>query len=120
MKPRLLIILSLMLHYACAQVSQNVKADSDSVPVQPGTIRVNASVIAVKEKTATLKIVSVKSTGQGIINILSEGQEVVVQLRSGDVKAGYIIEADLQEKMGVDASQSSYVLLRAKKQSKKL
>src|SRR5688500_7972051 len=105
MKPRLLIILSLMVHYACAQVSQNMKADS--LPVQPGTIRVTASVIAVKEKSATLKIISVLASGQGIINILSEGQEVVVQLREEELRAAEKIEADLKEKMGVDASQSS-------------
>lgn len=118
MKPRLLVILTLLLHSACAQVSQ--KTQTDSLPVPPGTIRVDASVVAVKEKSATLKIVSVKGTGQGIVNNLSEGQEVVVQLRNVDVKPGHMIEADLQEKMGVDASQTSYLLLRSKKQPKKL
>jgi ribosomal protein S24E len=89
---------------------------NDTIPVNPNTVRVKAKILSSTETHATLSILTVIGSGQGIINPLSERQEVTVQLRGTDkkIKSGKTITADLKEKLGVDNSQSSYVVVQFK------
>jgi hypothetical protein len=101
----------LLFQFSCAQVSTPVV--NDSVPPGPNAIRIKATVVTSTAVKATLKIVSVLESGQGIINPLYENQEITVEVSAPKVKlkGGKIIVADVKEKLGVDNSQSSYVLI---------
>ena len=116
MKSALLIPLLVLFQYSCAQVARPNPAMNDTLPIPPNTVRVKATILSFNETEVTLQIATVIGTGQGIINPLSEGQKVTVQLRDGNkkLKKGKNIIADLKEKLGVDASQSLYVLLQLK------
>lgn len=119
MRARLILLFAFIIHYGCAQVAQNTMTDSQDIA--PNTTRISAKIISLDEKTASLKVISVVASGQGIINILSEGQQITIQLNDKKtiLKKGEEIEVDLKEKMGVDASQSSYTLLRIRNRTKK-
>jgi hypothetical protein len=108
------LVFIIVFHCSCAQVS--TPSMNDSIPVNPNTVRVKAKILSSTETQATLQIITVMDSGQGIINPLSEKQEVTVQLREPGKKfrSGKNITADLKEKLGVDNSQSSYVLVQAK------
>jgi hypothetical protein len=111
MKSIFFLLFIAVFHYSCAQISPSAMNDSTLLP--PNTIRVKVKILSASESQATVQIVSVVGSGQGIINPLSEGQKITVQLPEGKkIKNGKTILADLKEKMGVDASQSSFTLLR--------
>lgn len=89
---------------------------SDTLPVGPNTVRIKAIVLSCNDKEAILKIATLVGSGQGIINPLSEGEQVTVQLRGTGqrLKDGKVITADLKEKLGTDASRSYYVMVQFK------
>lgn len=64
-----------------------------------------------------MKVLEVVAYGSGISNILSEGQQLTISIPADDKQLSPHgkVEADLKEKIGVDASTTSYSLLRAKK-----
>jgi hypothetical protein len=89
---------------------------NDSLPVNPNTVRVKAKILSTSETQATLQIIEVIGSGQGIINPLSQKQQVTVELQEAGkkLKSGKTITADLNERLGVDNSQSSYRLVQSK------
>lgn len=111
MKSTFILLFIAVFHYSCAQVSPSAMNDSTLLP--PNTIRVKAKILSLSDSQATVQIISVIGSGQGIINPLSEGQKITIHLPEGKkIKNGKTIMADLKEKLGVDASQSSFTLLR--------
>jgi hypothetical protein len=111
----LLIILTCLFNCAPAQVAQ--PAASDTINMSPNTVRIRGQVISSEKNTAILKVLEVVAYGSGISNIVSEGQQLTIRIPEGDTQlsANGKVEADLKEKIGVDASTTSYSLLRAKK-----
>src|SRR5689334_12098919 len=104
-----MLILSLGVLYAQDPSETQV---TDFNPISPNTVRVIAKVKSIQNDSAVIAVQKVIGSGQGIINILSYGQELSIfvspekkKLLSGE------IEVDLKEKLGVDASQSYYVSL---------
>ena len=81
MKSIFILLFIAVFHYSCAQVSPSAMNDSTLLP--PNTIRVKAKILSASESQATVQIVSVVGSGQGIINPLSEGQRITVQLPEG-------------------------------------
>jgi hypothetical protein len=88
----------------------------DTTSLPPNTIQVIGHVIEVSDTYFVITILEVKDQGQGIINVLSEGQSVRLMTEKGKTKKmkGKKIEFLLKEKIGIDASQSSYVLVKYK------
>jgi hypothetical protein len=110
-----MLISGMSLFLSCAHASQVPSTAADSVGLPPSTIQVVGYVKSSDGNSVTLSILTIKGEGQGIINTLSEGQEVRVAT-SGKMKSGKgkKIEAYLKEELNIDASQSSYSLLRYK------
>jgi hypothetical protein len=100
---------------ACAQ--QSTPVENNPITVNPNTVRVIATVKSVTKESAVLTVQEVVATGQGIINTIAPGQEVTIKITAKEKEflSGNRIQADLKEKLGVDASQSYYVLLTSMK-----
>lgn len=116
MKHTLLVYLLFFFQPSCAQTPATTIPMSDTLPVGPNTVRIKAIVLSCNDKEAILKIATLVGSGQGIINPLSEGEQVTVQLRGTGqrLKDGKVITADLKEKLGTDASRSYYVMVQFK------
>ncbi len=104
-----------MLSTSCAQQKQ--KFMDDSTAVLPGVVRV---VGKIKNKNAdqfVLTIQEVIESGQGLINAPAPGQDLTVGFDASmkELEVGQTIRADMKERMGVDASQSSYVIIQYNK-----
>src|SRR5688500_12697674 len=113
---QILFALALLVNVSCAQTPTPSKQDT-AMNLPPNTVRLVATVKAVTKGIVTLHAVEIKGTGQGVVNIIGEGQEIHVRLPevNYELKAGEKILVDIQEEMGVDASQSTYKLLNIKK-----
>lgn len=86
--------------------------DSDSLQLQPGSVLVIAKVLDLDKVGATLEILEVKGSGQGIINVPSQGAKLTVKVDRNILKSAHqTIEAYLKEEMDIDASQSTYRLV---------
>lgn len=109
--PLLLLFLSLL---NCSRAQVSSPAMKDTLAIGPNMIRITGKIISVAGGTATLKVDKVLVTGQGIINVVSEGQKISAEISDGGkkLKTGGSITATLREKLGVDASQSSYIMLQ--------
>jgi hypothetical protein len=87
------------------------------VNLPPGTIRMVATVKTITPGFITVDVTEVKSTGQGLVNIISPGQAVTITV--GDIKhtlkVNEKIDIQVKEEMGIDASKTSYKLLNVKK-----
>lgn len=115
MKVMYLFLVFLFLN-ACSHAQIPDAAMSDTINIPPNTIRIYAQVISTDKNTAVVKVIEVIAHGAGIVNILSAGQEVTIRVSKNlKITARETIEADLREKMGIDASGSTYSLLSAKK-----
>ncbi|MEQ8361957.1 MAG: hypothetical protein RH948_03755 [Cyclobacteriaceae bacterium] len=88
----------------------------DSLEVSPSSILVEGFLIKNDGLTATFKIAKVVAIGQGIINVLSEGDDVTITLseRLKNLK-GHRLQIYLGEQIGIDASITSYRLISVKK-----
>jgi hypothetical protein len=101
---------------ACSNAQVADAVASDTTNMSPNTIRIQAQVISTEKNTAMVKVTEVIAYGSGIINILSAGQEVSIRLQEGvEIAPNEKIQADLREKMGIDASLSTYSVLNLKK-----
>jgi hypothetical protein len=107
----LICFLSSLFSCATTLPPQNTMPDSTSLP--PNTIRATANVTNADDTHFTITILEVKEQGQGIINILSEGESVRLAIEKGKAGKwkGKKLEVLLREKIGIDASQSTYVLI---------
>jgi hypothetical protein len=112
----LLLLFITLLNCSRAQVSSPTMTDTTSA-IAPNMIRIIGKVISADPEKATLKVTKVLGSGQGVINMPSEGQQISVSLtdKSKKPKGGETITAELTEKMGADASQSFYVILQYKR-----
>src|SRR5688500_12531331 len=110
----LILMLFSTLSYALAQVSITLPGDST---ISPNTIRITGQVVSTDKKTAVIKVLGVIRSGSGIINVLSEGQTITVHLpdEANNLARNEKLEVDLREKVGVDASLSTYTLTRCRK-----
>ena len=108
----LIVLLSFAVGNAVAQTSP--AAPVDTISMHPNTIRVTGQVLSSAKRSAALKIEQVVGTGMGIVNSLAEGGEITIQLPEDESKlvANEKVTVDLREKIGVDASMSTYVLIR--------
>lgn len=115
MKHVLFVCFLALFQSSCAQVPATSPMN-DTLPIAPNTVRVKATVLSCDDKEAILKITTLIGSGQGIVNPVSEGQQLTVQLREKNqkIKTGAVVTADLKEKLGVDASQSYYVIVQFK------
>jgi hypothetical protein len=116
---RIIILLFLLSVTSCASKAQNTPVISqDTVAVNPNTVVVIAKVRLVGVDDVHLVINKVVGIGQGIVNIPAEGQEIITQIadQKTKLKTGDTVRATLKEKMGVDASQSSFIILSHSKQ----
>jgi hypothetical protein len=113
----LLIIATGLFHYSAAQLSAEITPDT--VTVSPNIMRVHAEVLSTDKSThtAVIRINKVVGFGSGVINMLSPDQEVTVRINDESIRltAKQKIDADLREKMGADASITTYTLLQARK-----
>jgi hypothetical protein len=111
-----IILLSSSGFYATAQIPPSTTTP-DTVTISPNILRINAQVISADKTIATIKVLEVVGYGSGVTNILSAGQEITVRLTDNMIHltANQKIDADLREKMGADASISTYILLNARK-----
>jgi hypothetical protein len=112
-----LLIFPLFIGLSCASAQKPTSSMPDTVQLPPNTIQVIAFVKKLDGNSITLQIVEIIAEGQGIVNAVSAGQiiEVIAPAKAGKIK-GKKISALLKEKIGVDASQSSYSLLQHKEQ----
>jgi hypothetical protein len=115
MKLYFILILLATVHYSLAQVSSPSAMSDTTTALPPGTVRIKAKVLSADNMQATVQVISLVGSGQGIVNPPTEGQKIIIRLPEGRKKMGKgkIIQMDLKEKMGVDASQSSFSLLRS-------
>jgi hypothetical protein len=117
-----IIVLSGLLSsfFSCATtLSKPTMPDTTALPTNttalpPNTVQVTGQVIEEGEDYFVLNIVTVKEQGQGIINMLSEGQSVKLKTEKAKNTKGKKIEALLKESIGTDASLSSYALVKYK------
>jgi hypothetical protein len=109
----LLLLFITLFNCSRAQVSSSTVMDTTSA-IGPNMIRIIGKVISASPERATLKVTKVLGSGQGIINMPGEGQEIPVSVtdKSKKLKRGETIAAELTEKMGADASQSFYIILQ--------
>ena len=115
---KLTFLILLITSMAGSSLAQDSKiTPSDTMVISPNTVRVTGEVVSSRGKTAVIKVSKVVATGAGIINVLSEGQTITVQLREDDVvvAASEKVEMDLKEKIGVAAALSSYTVIRTRK-----
>ena len=108
-----------ILAASCASKAQNGPTIiHDSVATNPGTVIVIAKVKSVSIDDVHLVVNKVVGVGQGIVNAPAEGQEIIARTIDQKIKlkTGDIVRAELKEKMGVDASLSSFLILRHSKQ----
>lgn len=101
---------------ACSNAQVADAVPGDTINMSPNIIRIHARVITAEKNAAVVEVIEVIAYGAGVVNILAEGQEVTIRLPDSEpLTANQTIEADLREKMGVDAGNSTYSLLSAKK-----
>jgi hypothetical protein len=87
----------------------------DTLELPPGTIHAIIVIKSIQDHRATIEVTGVIAEGQGIVNKLSKGQVLTITIpEKGKISKGKKLEAFLKERMSVDASQSSYTLLRYK------
>ncbi len=109
-----ILIASLSLTTTLAQSTRALPM-ADTLELPPGTVRVIVLIKKIQQHQATVEVIEVIAEGHGIINILSRGQVLNIAIpEKGKMSKGKKMEAFLKEKVGVDASQSYYTLLRHK------
>lgn len=114
--------LFLLIFFAClplsstfAQTTQAETPVTDKLELPPGIIHVSLLIKDIQRHQVTLEIIEVIAEGHGIVNVLSKGQLLTISIpEKVDMSKGQKMEAFLKERAGVDASQSSYTLLRTK------
>jgi hypothetical protein len=111
------LILPLFISLSCASAQKQIYSMPDTVQLPPNTIQVIGYVKKISSNSITLQIAESIAEGSGIVNAVSVGQIIIVIT---PVKVGRIngkkINALLKEKIGVEASQSSYSLLQYNEQ----
>ena len=112
--PLLLFILLFSFALGNAVAQTNQAAPVDTIAIHPNTIRITGQVLSSVKRSAVLKIEQIVGTGMGIVNSLAEGEEITIQLPEDEAKlvANEKVTVDLREKIGVDASVSTYALIR--------
>ena len=119
---RLILGMLLCISLCTCSCAQSHQIMTDSLPISPGTIRVVGVLKRLgSSQSATLKIIQIVAQGQGIVNILSEGDEVIVKLSEENkniINNKNKVEAYLKEGLGADASRSTYILVGFKELKK--
>lgn len=86
--------------------------NTDSLQIQPNTVLVIAKVLEIEKHNATLEILQVKAQGQGIVNVVSQGDKLEVSIADVDLKTiKQTVEVFLKEELGTDASKTTYRIL---------
>lgn len=97
-----------------AQPSHVHTAKADTLEIPPGIVHASVLIKEHKRDQLTIEIIEVIAEGQGISNRLSKGQVLTLTVtESNAFRKSKTMKVFLKEKLGVDASQSSYTLLRA-------
>jgi delta-aminolevulinic acid dehydratase/porphobilinogen synthase len=111
------LILPIFIGLSCASAQKPISTMPDTVQLPPNTIQIIGYVKKVSANFITIQIVESINEGSGIVNTVSAGQtiEVIALVKVGKINEKKI-NALLKEKIGIDASQSSYSLLRYKEQ----
>lgn len=103
----------------CAIPSTSVQGQSipantdwnDTIDLPANTIQVIARVNEINNTEVSITVLTIKGQGQGIMNTLSEGEEITLStLKKTKHLKGKKIEAFLHEKIEMDASRSYYSL----------
>lgn len=110
-----MLVACLSFSSAFAQRPQQHAIMTDTLELSPGTILVHLMIKNIQNHQATVEIMEVFGEGQGIVNVLNKGQLLTISIpEKVKMSKGKKMEVYLREKIGVDASQSSYSWLRGK------
>ncbi len=110
-----MLVACLSFSSAFAQSPQQHAIMTDTLELPPGTIHLHILVKTIHGRQASVEVMEVLGEGQGIVNVLSKGQLLIISIpEKVKMSKGKKMEAYLKEKIGVDASQSSYSWLRGK------
>lgn len=111
----LIIITCFSLSSVFAQSTPSHPPMPDTLELPPGTIHAIIVIKSIQDHRAIIEVIGVIAEGQGIVNKLSKGQVITIAIpEKRKISKGKKLEAFLKERMSVDASQSSYTLLRYK------
>jgi hypothetical protein len=111
----MMLVTCISFSSALAQIPQQHATLKDTLELPPGTLHVSVMIKNIKNHQATVVVMEVLGEGQGIVNVLSKDQLFTISLpEKVKMSKGQKIDVYLKEKVGVDASQSTYSWLRGK------
>lgn len=110
-----MLVACLSCSSAFSQRPQQHATMTDTLELPPGTLHVRVMIKNIQNHQASVEVMEVLGEGQGIVNVLSKGQLLTISIpEKVKMSKGKKMEVYLREKIGVDASQSSYSWLRGK------